>query len=262
MFVILRERERMSQTQCAIDSSGREKGCSSTVSDWHDEAFEILSLALHPSVPFLIDIKNICDTKKQCGCFLRGPVSRYVPTCSNALISIDSVSLVVLVNSGTLHSKYDTKLFPISTVFSRGAVIRQQGDSYCIESVSDPSKKLEGISKQDAVGIFDYIVREMDGVVGYEFVTAVSIPDSKAYSDLLDRMVMPNGNPACKGSGKESCRLDIDPSDPSPFWDLHVTLDDRLVWHIAESCSIDFVGPQRAVIKVAVLSSNVPPFVL
>ena len=228
--------------------------------DWQSEAFDVLSLAIRPEVPFLIDIKNICDTKEQCGCFLRGPVSRYAPTCSNPLYSIESAKLVVLVNNGIVHSKYDTDRFPMSSrAFTRGAIIRQSGSAYDIFSVQEPQKILTNVTRDEAARVFDFIVGELGGVVGYNFVASVGVPDSSEYRSLLERTIMPSGEPICRDGGTDWCEFDIDVSDRAPSWDIHVTLDDRLVWHIAESCRFDFTGPKTARVTIGVLSSNTPP---
>lgn len=251
----------MSET-CVSDSFGRERECGESVERWKDEAFSVISKATDPSVTFLIDIKNICDTKKQCGCFLRGVPTRYKPTCFNQLLSVDSAKMVVLVNSGVVHEKYDTDLFPAAETFSRGMVISRNADSgYDVISAQDPSRGLRGVSQEAAASMFDFVVRKLGGIVGYEFEATVSTGDSVAYSALLESMVLPDGNPVC-AFRENVCALQIDPADLSPQWDIHVTLDDRLVWHIAESCSFYFDSPTTAKVRIGVLSSNVPPFVL
>jgi hypothetical protein len=250
-------------SSCVTNSKDRTQECAAAVLDWHDEAFQVLRIATDPEIPFLIDIKNICDTKVQCGCFLRGSPTRYVPTCFNQLVSVNSAKMTVLLDTEKVHSKFSTEFFPEQRAFSRGFVVSPTGGGkYDVKSAVHTDRSMVNVSEHDIFGIFDYVISEFQGIVGYEFEASIAVEDVQDYIRTLTMLTTASGDPAgIFNPTGQTFTLIIDPTEDIPYWDIHVTLDDRLVWHIAEFCEFDF-STSRPTIRVGMLSSNVPPLSL
>jgi len=253
---------------CPYDASGRERECSRGVKKWSHEAFSILQRATDPTAMFMIDLKNICDTGKQCGCFLRGSPTRYKPTCSNRLISVDSVSLIILVNSRIVHEHYgpregfpnEDKYVKIATVF----ISKEDRTKYKVSSLVDPEVVYDDMAEADAMRVFEILIERFDAVLEYVFDVTVEIPNPSAYIETMLGMVGPLGDPLIDRSSIEASRYDfrLNMHDLNPVTEMHVTLDDSIVWHVVDFCRLRVTTDLPSKIEIGVMSSNVPPFVL
>lgn len=246
---------------CFYDSAGKEVYCSENIDKWAKEALFILHKVRDDNVSFMIDIKDICDTGEQCGCFLRGNPVRYIPTCSNRLISAEGSMILYGDKNLILKKRPEEGKHGDYIKIGKIDICKEDDKRYKITPMREGGILMDCQTEDQTVEMMIYLIKNFRGFVAYEFEAEVHIKDWNDYSDVLSGMIDIEGFPILQLTGGSLFNFPFDFFSMNPRFNIHVVLEDKYVWHILDYCSVDSKivdGIQKSKVFVRVLANNNP----